>query len=91
MVSQPISSRSEATFPAYGWGRASPSSHADPQVPNRSEQVTGMPSLANTACTCSLPDDRIRTSLIRYAEARIMPMPGRVAWVAAVAGAGTSA
>jgi transposase len=28
---------------------------------------------------------------ILYAEARIMPMPGRVAWVAAVAGAGTSA
>jgi transposase len=27
----------------------------------------------------------------RYAEARIMPMPGGVAWVPAVAGAGTSA
>jgi transposase len=27
----------------------------------------------------------------RYAEARIMPMPGRVAWLLAVAGAGTSA
>ena len=27
----------------------------------------------------------------RYAEARIMPMAGRVAWLAAVAGAGTSA
>jgi hypothetical protein len=29
--------------------------------------------------------------LIRYAEARIMPMPGRTARVMAVAGAGTSA
>jgi transposase len=28
---------------------------------------------------------------IRYAEARIMPMPGGVGWVPAVAGAGTSA
>jgi transposase len=27
----------------------------------------------------------------RYAEARIMPMPGRVGWLLAVAGAGTSA
>ena len=45
-----------------GWGSCSPSSHADPQVPNRSEQVTGMPSLASTACTCALPEDRSRTS-----------------------------
>jgi hypothetical protein len=29
--------------------------------------------------------------LCRYAEARIMPMPGRVAWLLAVAGAGPSA
>jgi hypothetical protein len=34
---------------------------------------------------------RAWTVLIRYAEARIMPMPGRTARVMAVAGAGTSA
>ena len=61
-----MSCRSEATLPAYGCGRPSPSSHAVPTAPNRSEQVTGMPSLASTACTWSLPEDRIRTSLIRY-------------------------
>jgi hypothetical protein len=34
---------------------------------------------------------RACTVFIRYAEARIMPMPGRAARVAAVAGAETSA
>jgi hypothetical protein len=34
---------------------------------------------------------RSLTILIRYAESRIMPMPGGVAWVRAVAGVKTSA
>jgi hypothetical protein len=34
---------------------------------------------------------RAWTVLIRYAESRIMPMPGGVAWVWAVAGAESSA
>src|SRR5690242_17988547 len=37
-----------------------------------------MPSLASTACTWSLHEVRSLTSLCRYAEARIMPMPGGV-------------
>ena len=37
--------------------------HADPQAPNTSEQVTGMPSLASTACTWSLLLVRSPTSL----------------------------
>ena len=65
-ASQAMSCRSEATLPAYGWGGFSPSSHVSPKAPNRSEQGTGMPSLASTACTWSLADDRIRTSLSRY-------------------------
>jgi hypothetical protein len=28
--SQPVSCRSEVTFPPYGWGSRSPSSHAEP-------------------------------------------------------------
>src|SRR6266487_257269 len=54
VVSSPVSCRSEVTFPAYGWGRHSPSSHCRPLVPNKSECVTGMPSLASTAWTWSL-------------------------------------
>jgi hypothetical protein len=53
--------------------------------------VTGMPSLASTACTWSLTEVRAWTSLCRYAEVRIMPMPGQVAWVPAVGGVKTSA
>jgi hypothetical protein len=50
-----------------------------------------MPSLASTPWTWSLQLVRIRTSFCLYAEARIMPMAARVAWLLAVAGAGTSA
>ncbi len=45
----PVSCRSEAAFPAYGRGSRSPSRHACPCTPNRSEQATGTPGLASTA------------------------------------------
>jgi len=64
--SSPISCRSEVTFAAYGWGSRSPSSHAVPQAPNRSEQVTASPSLASTAWTWSLHEVRRPTSFCRY-------------------------
>jgi hypothetical protein len=47
--------------------------------------------LASTAWTWSLQLLRSPTSFCRYAEARIMPMPGRVAWVPMVGGVKTSA
>jgi hypothetical protein len=49
-----------------GRGGFSAPSHVSPKAPNTSEQGTGMPSLAGTACTRSLADDRIRTSLTLY-------------------------
>ena len=90
-VSWAFSGRSEATLPAYGCGRRRPSSHACPCTPKMSEWMTGMPSLASTACTWSRQEVRSPTSLCRYAEARIMPMPGLVARPVAVAGVETSA
>src|ERR1019366_9619749 len=45
VVSSPARCRSEVTFPAYGCGSRSPSSHADPALPKMSVQVTGTPSL----------------------------------------------
>ncbi len=83
--------RSETIFPACGCGGARPSSQVLPQVPKMSVQVTGMPSLAKMAWTWSLQLVRMRTSLCRYAVARIMPMPGRAAWVPAGSGVRTSA
>ena len=65
VFSSPISCRSEATFPAYGCGSPSPSSHDDPQAPNRSEQGTVIPSLASTAWTWSLQLLRSPTSFCR--------------------------
>src|SRR6266568_1385949 len=53
VVSSPARCRSEVTFPAYGCGIRSPSSHADPARPKMSVQVTVTPSLASTPCTCS--------------------------------------
>jgi len=47
--------------------------------------------LASTAWIWSLQLLRSPTSFCRYAEAWIMPMPGRVAWVVAAAGVETSA
>jgi hypothetical protein len=64
-VSSPASLRSEATLPAYGCGSGSPSSQVLPHTLKMSLQVTGMPSLASTACTWSLPLVRARTSLRR--------------------------
>src|SRR6266536_1603446 len=71
--SSPARCRSEVTFPAYGCGSRSPSSHADPATPKMSVQITGTPSLASTPWTWSLQLVRSCTSLCRYAEARIMP------------------
>jgi hypothetical protein len=64
-VSPVASVRSEATLPAYGWPSSKPSSQVFPHTPKMSVQVTGMPSLASTACTWSLQLVRSRTSLIR--------------------------
>jgi hypothetical protein len=50
-----------------------------------------IPADSSVFCSRWISEVRAWTVLTRYAEARIMPMPGRVAWVAAVAGAGTSA
>src|SRR6266704_3082556 len=66
VVSSPARCRSEVTFPAYGCGIRSPSSHADPARPKMSVQVTVTPSLASTPCTWSLQLVRSRTSLILY-------------------------
>ena len=74
-VSSPISCRSEATLPAYGCGR---SQAVQPRLPVHAEdvrmQVTGMPSLASTACTWSLA---------RGAEPdQLVPVPGQLAQLA---------
>jgi len=74
VFSSPISCRSEVTFPAYGWGSRIPSSHAVPQAPNRSEQVTAIPSLASTAWTWSLQEVRSPTSFCRYAGTWSAPL-----------------
>ena len=86
-----ISARSEATLAAYGAGSTSWSSQVPPPRPKMSVRVTAMPHLASTACTWSLQEVRWPTSLCRYAEARIMPIPGLVARPMAVAGVETSA
>jgi hypothetical protein len=50
-----------------------------------------IPASCSTLPSRWISEVRDWTILARYAEARIMPMPGGVAWVPAVAGAGTSA
>jgi hypothetical protein len=50
-----------------------------------------IPASCSTLPSRAISLTRCCATFVRYAEARIMPMPGGVAWVPAVAGAGTSA
>jgi hypothetical protein len=50
-----------------------------------------MPADSSALASRWISEVRAWTVFIRYAESRIMPMTGRMAWLPAVAGAETSA
>ncbi len=65
---------------------------ARPETPEMSEATTDslIPASSSSFSARFFSAVRAPTRLIRYAEARIMPMPDRAAWGLAVAGVKTS-
>jgi hypothetical protein len=59
---------------------------ADTPVTSDTTEDSLIPAVSSVFCSRWISEARAWTVFVRYAEARIMPMPGRVAWVPAVTG-----
>ena len=92
-----MSHQGGSSIPASTTPRRSPSisasiiAIADTPVTSDTTEDSLIPADSSVFCSRWTSDARAWTVFILYAEARIMPMPGQMAWVPAVGGVKTSA